>query len=402
MELNKSGDYVSRRKCGLFTNIAPLYTRPFWDELVESDKVSYFFYSSKRGFSGIKTIDPNESKEINEKGKFNWFFLRNIYLGRVLIYQIGMITRFLMTDYEAYILNGEMYSISNWISILICKFRKKPVLLWGHGIYGNEKYLKRIIRLLFCRIADYHLVYGKSAGNLMISEGINQNRIFPVYNSLDFKTHMRIYETKNLEETKKLKIRLFQKNSGLPVVIFIGRLTKEKKISLLIEAIYQSRKKGHLYNCLIVGEGSEINNLKDLTNRLAISEQVLFYGACYDENTNSSLIMLADCCVSPGNVGLTAIHCMSLGTPVITHMNMCHQMPEAEAIIPGETGLFFEEDNIKSLSDCIDELILNQKKLFMEPNCIRMIREYWNPIKQKELFDEAVLRSISGKMSIDN
>jgi len=399
VELNRSFYIKPRLKCGLFTNVAPLYSRPLWDELVESDKVRYFFYSSKKGFSGIKTIDPGESKETNENGKYNWSFLSNIYIGKMLIFQSGMIKKFILTDYDAYILNGEMYSLSNWIAILIGKLRNKPVLLWGHGIYGNEKYLKKALRLLFCRFADYHLIYGKRAGTLMILEGINQNKIFTVYNSLDFKSHTRIYESRNDEEIKRLKIKLFSDNSHLPVILFIGRLTKEKKISLLIEAIYSCLKKGHTYNCLIVGAGTEIGNLRALVDRLEISKQVVFYGECYDEKTNSSLIMMADCCVSPGNVGLTAIHSMSLGTPVITHGNMFHQMPEAEAIIEGKTGLFFEEDNMESLSESIDNCILNKKKETMEANCISIVREYWNPVKQRELFDEAVLRSVSEKNS---
>jgi glycosyltransferase involved in cell wall biosynthesis len=74
---------------------------------------------------------------------------------------------------------------------------------------------------------------------------------------------------------------------------------------------------------------------------------------------------------------------------------MFNQGPEAEAVIHGETGLYFKEDDIDSLSDAIDDLILNRKKLFMEVNCIRQIKKYWNPMKQSAVFDEAVLKSIS-------
>ena len=44
-----------------------------------------------------------------------------------------------------------------------------------------------------------------------------------------------------------------------------------------------------------------------------------------------------DITVSPDKVGLTAIHSMAYGRPVITHDNMDRQGPEVEAVIPGRT-----------------------------------------------------------------
>ena len=77
-----------KRSCGLFTNIAPLYSRSLWYELDASENIDYFFYSSRVGFSGIKTIDINESKIYNQNGKLNWFFLKNIFIKHLIFYQI--------------------------------------------------------------------------------------------------------------------------------------------------------------------------------------------------------------------------------------------------------------------------------------------------------------------------
>ena len=383
-----------KKSCGLFTNIAPLYSRSLWYELASSENVNYFFYSSRVGFSGIKTIDINESGFVNENGKLNWFFLNNIFVKNILFYQTGIISKCLRTNYDAYILYGEMHSLSNWIAALICKARNKPLLYWGHGIYGNEKYFKKTNRLLYYKIADYHLVYGNRSRNLMIESGFDPGKIYTVYNSLDYSAHKRLYAEKSMPELDNLRLKLFSKNSYLPVIIFIGRLIKEKKISYLLEAISLSKKKGNDYNCLIVGSGTEMESLKQLSISLGVSNSVCFYGASYDESINSKLIMLAECCVSPGNVGLTAIHSLSLGTPVITHGNMSNQGPEAEAVIEGETGLLFEENNVISLSEAIDDLIMNKRKLSMEKNCIAQVDNFWNPIKQAAIFDEAVLNSI--------
>lgn len=381
--------------CGFFTNIAPLYSRALWYELSSSKNVDYFFYSSRNGFSGIKTIDINESKFLSENGKLNWFFLKNIIVKNTLLYQIGIISKCLKTDYNAYILPGEMHIISNWIAALICRIRKKPVFFWGHGVYGNEKHIKKAIRQLYNKIADYHLVYGNRARNLMIESGFSPNKIYTVYNSLDYYVHKKLYESRNQVDLEKLKIKLFPDHRELPVVIFIGRLTREKKISYLLEAIRLSKNKGNNYYCLIIGGGSEMENLRRVSESMGISDSVCFYGPSYDEKINSNLIMLAECCVSPGNVGLTAIHSLSLGTPVITHSNFYNQGPEVEAVIENETGLFFEENDVCSLSNIIDDMILNKKKISMEAKCIEQVKEFWNPINQAAIFDEAVLNSIN-------
>lgn len=78
-----------------------------------------------------------------------------------------------------------------------------------------------------------------------------------------------------------------------------------------------------------------------------------FYGACYDEKQIAEFLYNADLCVSPGNVGLNAMHAMTFGCPVIRHSNMVAQMPEVEAIEDGLTGTYFEENNIESLAQSI-------------------------------------------------
>lgn len=380
-------------KCGVFSNIAPLYIRPLWYELNNSKKVSFSFITSSHGFSGIKTIDPKESKDVVPDAIFNWHFIKNILVKNILIYQPGLIKKVLKNDYDVYIFLGEMLNISTWIASLICKLRKKPVLFWGHGYYGNEKYLRKFIRLLFYRIPDYHLVYGNRARDLLIGLGFKPESLVTVYNSLDYSIHKKQYLSKDQSELEKLRSRLFPSREKYPVVLFIGRLTKEKKLSFLLNAIKIQKEKGNELNCLIVGGGTERQTLEELVLNLNIKDRVYFCGPSYDEVLNSKLIMLSECCVSPGNVGLTAIHCLSLGTPVITHENFGNQGPEVESIIPGKTGFFFKENDIKSLSDCIERIAINHLKLSMEQDCIKEIDAYWNPKNQSTIMEKTVINA---------
>jgi hypothetical protein len=85
--------------------------------------------------------------------------------------------------------------------------------------------------------------------------------------------------------------------------------------------------------------------------------------------------------VSPGNVGLTAIHALSYGTPVITHDDYKHQMPEFEAIVPGKTGAFFIANDLNSLRFEIESWLdlhsVKDEKLIED--CFKIIDNKYNP-----------------------
>lgn len=83
-------------------------------------------------------------------------------------------------------------------------------------------------------------------------------------------------------------------------------------------------------------------------------------------------------------MGLTAIHSLSYGTPVITHSNYERQIPEFEIIKLGKNGLFFEENDVNSMSDTIKKWLethpVKNEKLIEE--CYKIIDEKYNPYYQ--------------------
>ena len=106
----------------------------------------------------------------------------------------------------------------------------------------------------------------------------------------------------------------------------------------------------------------------------------MFYGPCYDEKENAQLIYDANMCVAPGNIGLTAIHSLSFGTPALTHDSFEYQMPEYEAIIDGKTGTFFKKDDVNSMADAIQNWIENNTDRDKTRHaCYEEIDARWNP-----------------------
>lgn len=367
-----------------FTNIFPHYRAALWEKLVSSEKFEIHFYFSKRDKFGIKLGDINSHRFKNYKSRFH--IIKNIYLGKYLFFQSKVIYKSLFSKYDTILFTGESQVITTWLGSLIAKARKKKVVFWGHGLYGSETRIKKLIRNLFNRIPSIHLVYEKRAKKLLISNNIDESRIQVIYNSLDFQLHSELYNTLNI--SKKSVLSHYFKTPELITLIFSGRLIESKKIELLIKAVYELNKTNVRYNLLIVGDGPLRRDLENLSQEGILNKWIYFHGSCYDEKTLAELFMSSDLCISPGNVGLLAIQSLSFGTPICTHSNHNNQMPEIEIIRDGENGFLFEEDNIVSLINTIQKIDFN---IDYTDRCRKNIEEFYNPIYQYSIFEEVIL-----------
>lgn len=225
-------------------------------------------------------------------------------------------------------------------------------------------------------------IYGDRAKKLLIEQGIPKEKLFVIHNSLD-------YDTQKLLRKRMVSSDIYMTHfkNDYPNLIFIGRLTKVKKLDMIIDALVMLKKNGENYNMIFVGDGSERENLEKKVTTMCLQDNVWFYGACYDERKNAELVYNADLCVSPGNVGLTAIHALMFGCPVITHNSFEWQMPEYEAIQAGLTGDFFEKDNVEDLSNIISRWFAGRQKLRDEVReaCFKEIDTNWNPYYQMDI-----------------
>jgi len=288
----------------------------------------------------------------------------------------------LQSKYTTFLMLGDLHCVSTWLMLILGRVFRKKVFLWSHGWYGKENKLKVVLKKIFFGLAKGTFLYGDYAKGLMIKAGLKEEKLFTIYNSLMYSEHIIL--RKMLLENQ-IYNRHF--NNSRKNLIFIGRLTKQKRIDLLIESLVELKKKKQSCNLIIVGSGEKEEDLKNLTKALGLEKEVWFYGACYDEKALSNLIFNADLCVSPGNVGLTAIHSLTFGTPVVTHNNFPLQMPEFEVIEEGVTGSFFEYGNVPSLAEAISSWFFAEKdRGDIRKNCYKTIDAKWNPYYQIEVF----------------
>lgn len=284
--------------------------------------------------------------------------------------------------YDAIIVPGAVRSFPVWEIIMKYRSPHTKVYAWTHGWYGRESRWQRILKRFFFRHFDGILLYGNYARKLMIQEGFAPEKLILIYNSLDYDRQVSLRET--LTQGNIYRSHFGNDNRTL---IFLGRLTEEKRLDMMIDAAAMLQRKGELYNLVFVGDGTERGRLEALARQRGLEGRTWFYGACYDERTNAELLYNADLCVSPGNIGLTAVHTLTFGCPAVTHGDFKWQAPEFESIIPDRTGDFFERGSVGSLAGSISGWFAKHKddREAIRRSCYREIEAHWNPHYQMEV-----------------
>lgn len=365
---------MNTHKVCFFNRGSVHYRKNIW--LLMDKELPCDFYFGDSHPDNIKPI-PYELFE-HFMGEFH-----NVNIGK-FYWQKGALS-LLRSDYTDIITTAEPFCLSSWLLILFAKFFHKNVYIWTHGAYGKENGVKRMIIKWKIRHIKGCLLYGEYAKNILMKWGVPQSKLFVVYNSLDYDEQLPMRN--ELVSTGYYQLHFNNNNHNL---VFIGRLTSVKKLDQLLRAVALLKEKGLALNVTFIGDGTEKEGLMKLSKQLSL-ENIWFYGACYDEKQIAQFLYNADLCVSPGNVGLTAMHAMSFGCPVISHNNYPMQMPEFEAIQEGVTGAFFKENDVDSLADTIHNWINTcSDRESVRNACYKVIDEKYNPHVQIETLRNAI------------
>lgn len=295
-------------------------------------------------------------------------------------------------SYTHYILTGDIYYLVNWLILVYAKIFKKKIYFWTHG--QNRMITKKIGKCFFGSFfahADGIFMYNYANCKYMESFGCSKERLHVIHNSLD--SHLQTQIFYKLKESNIYKSHF---NNNNKTVIFIGRVLEARRLDLLIRALALLKNEGININCAIIGPVIEGDKLHQVIDEEGLTEDIWFYGPCYDENINAELIYNASACVSPSYIGLTAIHALSYGTPVIANDNAKSNGPEVESIEHHENGSFFKENNIQSLAEEIkywtSMTMIEREKVRQKAR--QIIKDSWSVDYQIDLL-KRVLNSAS-------
>lgn len=354
-----------RKKCLIVYHYFAHYRLHLMRDLMAHAEWDFEMISDSQTADGIKGIDPALAEVAIDEGGLSWSFVKNcLVLGHrfPFLWQKGLVKRLREDDYDAVIFLGSIYFISTWVGMFKARRIGKQVLFWTHGFLGKDGGLLSRFRHAFYRQADCCLLYGERAKKIMQDSGLYRpEQLKVIYNSLDYSPMNRCRDAMTSESRTALRQELFS-DPLFPIVVAVGRVNRAKRFDLLLPALAMLQEEEIPFNCLIIGDGPELQSIKEAASAFSLESRICFYGAAYGDEVDQ-LLLASDLCVIPGDVGLSAMHAMSAGLPVISHDAFDRQMPEHEAIEEGKTGSFYLHDSVDDLAQKIEWWLSSSERL---------------------------------------
>lgn len=242
-----------------------------------------------------------------------------------------------LSKHDIVVVSGDYHYLSNLLLLIKCKLLSVKVIVWTQFYSSSSNSLLAKYRMKLSSLANgilfyYHEEAIKFRGNKSCS-------LFYLNNSID-STEITCLREKYIPSQRKNRI------------VYIGRLTHKSNILLLIRSISLMPTL-----CLdIIGAGPLLEEAKTLTLDLDLSDRISFLGEISDEKSISSVMNNALFFVYPGSVGLSLLHAMAYGLPVVIHDNEKSHMPEYFVFKNSMNGLVFKYNDIHSLANVCTQL----------------------------------------------
>ena len=369
----------------IFYHYIPHYRNSVFEKLKACEDLRFNIYSDNRAnLPGLK-VCGNEIK-------WKWVRIKNYWLGKKVLFQPAIIKNALLGKEKTVIYLGTVWFISTWIATIVARLRGKKVLMWTHGILRPERGIKGLLRYNFYRLANGLLLYGHKASRLLADSGYPKDKMYIIYNSLDFEYQKKIADTITVKSRKAIRLSLFHKHR-LPILLTLGRMVKRVDYPLLLKAVKHLHEAGYPVNALIIGDGPEYERVKSLVTQYNLNEYVNLYGSCHDEAILGHLINASDITIGPGSIGLACIHSLVYGTPVFSHDDpYSKQGPEFEVVKVGVNGGIFKKgDSLDCALKLKEWLEKKTDREDVEKKCKGSMLPYYTPTYQAQAISQAIL-----------
>ncbi len=253
-------------------------------------------------FEKISIHKLNNSSFIKKIPSLGFFFSRLKYLF-IFFSTFFPLKKFLKKIKPKFLIIHLMTSLPLFLN-LIYSFDTKIIL----RISGKPKL--NIVRHIFWKIALKKIfkITFPTKETLKYFKNLNlveDEKLFLLYDPIISTKEINIYKKK--EKINDLKFKNYY--------LSIGRLTRQKNFSFLINCFNELIKRNNKVNLVIIGEGEELKTLKNLINKYKIENNILLLG--YRSNVFKYLnhcegFILSSLWEDPGFVLIEAMYCNTL------------------------------------------------------------------------------------------
>lgn len=228
-----------------------------------------------------------------------------------------------------------------WPLMVWMKHRRTKIIYWNHGLNLSipDSKVRRVLFGIFHRLADAIILYSRNEIQYIADK--YRGKIHIANNTLNFRDFPVV--DKSIEQIKTEYGIRFHK-----VVLFVGRITKEKRLDDLLDGASFF----HDDICVvIVGGGLNAGQEK----RVMETRNIYYLGEIYDINRVSEIFKMADVFSIPGKMGLGINQAMYWGLPVVTE-DVRHS-PEISYVVNEVNGFIVQKHNSRELAEKINYLL---------------------------------------------
>lgn len=194
-------------------------------------------------------------------------------------------------------------------------------------------YLRRFDAIV--TLNKYHQDYYKNKKKI--------KNTFIIFNGRNVQTNL------DIDIQDKIYIEKFKEK--YQIIGAIAYITSRKGYEQLIQALISLPK----YGLLFVGDGPEVENLKNLSHKIGVAERCLWLGAKVNGYRYLKYIDIFAMTSRTEGFPLSLIEAAAYGKPVL-----CSNIPLFKSIVDDQKVCFFDLDNIKSLLSSLNKIESNK------------------------------------------
>ena len=348
-------------------------------------------------------IVPGAKTKLKANGRSRVYTIRSPLVSRTAQYRallnLRAVEEILEHERPDVIESADPYQLG-WRALKVGRALHVPVIGFYHSHFP-EAYVRKSAMLLgktatrrVMKLSRAYVckLYNQHAATVVASEGLARVlRHWGVHNVrvLGLGVNTEIFRPDG-SGTEAIR-RSLGVNSGQNLLLYVGRLAKEKNTATLLRAFRNlQRHRPNEFHLLVIGDGPERTQLRKLQMRMNNLSWIRY---CADPRELAGFYRAADLFVHPGvqeTFGLAALECQACGTPVVgirgSYMDniICH---DQESWAP--------ENSPDSLANAIEECS-DRKLAALGRHAARVARSVYSwPRVFEELF--CIYREVRSK-----
>lgn len=282
--------------------------------------------------------------------------------GQELMWHQAQIDAASLTDIDAVILTWGSRYLSLGPALRRAHRNGIPVVLWGHGYSRSENRFRVWARNRIASQASALLFYDQPTADAAIASGMPAERVFVAPNAIDQKPIAEAREAWRAPPERLAGFRESNDLDGRRVLLYVSRFTQKTQLPLLIDAISELRRTRPEVLAVLIGDGETAGEVRARIREHGLEDHVRMPGAVFDEHELAPWFLIAEAFVYPSSIGLSLLHALGYGLPVVTDDAWSNHNPEIVAFhdddgSPESNGLSYRTGNASDLSAVLDRLL---------------------------------------------